>query len=128
MTPRQSFWPRGLLTAGLAAMLIGAIDPIEGAAMILPAGIVAALGAGLAKSRYLGLLYSACGLIAAGVAALVVLTVLGGTGGATGRSERWGLSLAPYPAGWIPGVVGCVLTLREIGRKRKKTIAPVRKD
>ncbi len=111
-------WSRALLIAGLGAMVIGAIDPIEGAAVILPGGVVGALGASLGKARYRRLLYWACGLIAAGVGALAVLTVLGGAGGDTGRSERWGLFLLPYPAGWILGVLGSFLSLREIRREQ----------
>jgi hypothetical protein len=116
-------WSLALLIAGLAAMVIGAIDPIEGAAIILPGSMVSALGARLGKARYRRLLYWACGLIAAGVGALAVLTVLGGTGGDTGRSEWWGLFFLPYPAGWILGILGSFLSLREIRRERK-TRAP----
>ncbi len=109
---RLQKWSRALLIAGLGAMVIGAIDPIEGAAVILPGSMVGALGANLGKSRYRRLLYWACGLIAAGVGALAVLTVLGGTGGDTGRSKWCGLSLLPYPAGWIVGVFGSLLNLK----------------
>ena len=31
-----TFWPRVLMIAGLAGMLIGAIDPLEGSLIILP--------------------------------------------------------------------------------------------
>ncbi|HZT33918.1 MAG TPA: hypothetical protein VFA33_28770 [Bryobacteraceae bacterium] len=92
-------------------MLIGAIDPLEGSVIILPASAIAAFGAHLGRHRGRRLLFWGFGLIAAGVATLFVLSSLGGTGGRTGRSNWWLLTLLPYPAGWILGVAGVILSL-----------------
>ena len=44
---------------------------------------------------------------------MIVLTILGGIGGHSGRSLWWGLFVLPYPLGWIIGIVGAVLALVE---------------
>ena len=99
-------------------MSIGALDPLEGAVLILPGAGLAALGTLLTPSRYRKLLGWSFVLIAAGVGAMMVLTVLGGTGGNSGRSMWWALTVLPYPAGWIMGIAGSVLRLVEIKRAR----------
>ena len=107
---------RLLVIIGLVGMVIGALDPIEGAFLILPASGVAALGGGLARTRHRRLLYWACGLVAVGLGVMIVFTALGGIGGRSGRSMWWGLLLLPYPVGWILGIAGSILSLRDIRR------------
>jgi hypothetical protein len=98
---------------GLAGMLIGAVDPLEGSLLILPATALVALGAMVEKSRRRILVYWSLALVAAGVAAMFILSWLGGIGGSHGHSWWWGILLLPYPAGWISGIVGGVLCLIE---------------
>jgi len=50
-------WSRILVIVGLVAMLIGAIDPLEGSLVILPGTGMVALGALLGNSRHRKLLY-----------------------------------------------------------------------
>ena len=88
MTARQK-WSRVLVVVGLAAMLLGAVDPLEGAFVILPAAALVAAGAFLTGSRYRIPLYWSVLQIAVGVAALIALSVMGGIGGTTGRSMWW---------------------------------------
>jgi hypothetical protein len=102
-----------LVIVGLIAMLIGAIDPLEGSFVILPGAGFVALGAFLGKSRYRTLIYWAFILVAAGVGAMVVISMFGGLGGKTGHSMWWGLFILPYPVGWIMGLVGAILRLIE---------------
>jgi hypothetical protein len=94
-------------------MLVGAIDPLEGSFVILPASGVVALGGFLGKSRYRKVLYAAFILIAAGFGAMIIMTMMGGIGGRTGRSMWWGLLCLPYPIGWVVGLVGVILRLVE---------------
>jgi hypothetical protein len=84
-------------------MLIGAIDPLEGSLVILPAIAIVAIGGFLGKSRYRVLLYWACILAAFGVAALFVISAFGGMGSRSGHSMWWGLFILPYPAAgsWV---------------------------
>jgi hypothetical protein len=100
-----------LVIVGLLALLIGAVDPLEGALLILPGSGLAALGAGLGQSRHRRLLYWAFTLIAVGVGLMFWLSLIGGLGGDTGRSLGWAFLLLPYPIGWILGLVGTILSL-----------------
>lgn len=102
---------RLLVMAGLAAMVLGALDPLEGSLLILPGTGLAALGARLGRSQRRRLLYWSFLLTAAGVGALFALSAVGGVGGRTGRSYWWALVALPYPAGWILGLVGAVRVL-----------------
>jgi hypothetical protein len=109
----RTIWSVVLVIAGLLAMLVGAIDPLEGSFVILPGCGVVLIGALLGRSRYRKLLFWAFVLIAVGVGAMVVLSALGGIGGHSGRSLWWGLFILPYPVGWIIGLVGAGLRLAE---------------
>lgn len=108
-----TWWPRVFVIVGLAAMVIGAVDPLEGSLVILPGAVLVAIGALLGKGRHRTMLYWAVALVAIGVAALFGLSAIGGFGGTTGRSMWWALLLLPYPVGWVTGLVGAIRTLRE---------------
>jgi hypothetical protein len=119
---KRNRWSRVLVVVGLAAMLIGAIDPLEGSLIILPGSVLLTVGALLAGTRYKKLILWSFALVAVGIAALWGLSSVGGFGGPGGRSNWWALTLAPYAAGWFMGVAGAILSLRE-GRK-----APAKPD
>jgi hypothetical protein len=111
-------WSNILIHVGLLAMLIGAIDPLEGSFIILPGSGMVALGVLVARSRYRLLLCWAFGLIAFGVGAMVVLSMWGGIGGRSGHSMWWGLFILPYPVGWILSIAGVILRLIESFKSR----------
>lgn len=111
-------WSRVLGIVGLAGMLIGAIDPLEGSPIIVVGGGLAALAALLGRTRRRWLLCWSFALVAVGVGAMWVLSALGGIGGDTGRSLWWGLWVLPYPVGWIGGLVGAVLIVVEFSGRR----------
>jgi len=92
-------WVSVLGFVGLLAMLVGAIDPLEGSFVILPGGVVVVVAAILGKSPHRRLLYWGFALLAAGIGALWGLSAVGGFGGSV-RSWWWGLTLIPYPVGW----------------------------
>ena len=108
-----AIWSRVLIAVGLAGMLLGAVDPLEGSFVILPSFGVVALGTLIGKSRQRVLLGWSFVLVTLGVAAMVVLSWLGGIGGNSGNSIWWGIFILPYPMGWIMGLVGAVLALIE---------------
>jgi hypothetical protein len=101
-------WPRILLIAGFLAMLIGAIDPMEGSLLILPGSGLVALGTFLGNQHRGIIIYRLWifFLIIIGVAALWVTTMLGGIGGNSAYSMWWGLFFLPYPIGWSMGIWG----------------------
>jgi hypothetical protein len=109
-----TWWSRVLIFAGVAGMLVGAIDPLEGSIIILPGSGLVALGAFLSKSRYRVVFYWSLILVAVGVAELGVLSMFGGIGSGSGHSLWWGLMVIPYPVGWILGLAGVILELTDI--------------
>ena len=122
---KRNRWSRILVIAGLVVMLLGAIDPLEGSLVILPGSVLVTVGALLAGTRYKKLILWSLALVVVGVGALWWLSALGGVGdiGDGGRrSYWWALVLAPFPVGWVMGIVGGILKLRE-GRK-----APAKPD
>jgi hypothetical protein len=125
---RPVAWQWTLVLVGLIGMLIGATDPLEGSLLILPGTGMACLGAILGGSRHRKLLCWAFALMAAGIAALWVLSAFGGIrlhAGDTGRPMAWGLFLLPYPVGWMLGVIGAILALAEFFKSpdlRKATL------
>jgi hypothetical protein len=115
----SSRWPRILGIAGFCLILAGTLDPLEGSVLIAAGSGIAAAGAFLGKSRHRRLLAWAFCLILAGAAAMFIISAFGGLrmrAGQPGHSPWWGLFLLPYPAGWVLGIVGSLLRIRE---KRK---------
>ncbi|MFZ9745906.1 MAG: hypothetical protein ACO3G4_04665 [Opitutaceae bacterium] len=99
-------WSRRLFWLGVIAFVGGALDPLEGAGVILAGSVLLRVSASLPRAplprpRRWTLVTV---LIAAGVAAMFALSTGGGIGGDTGRSGMWLLLLLPYPAGWLLGV------------------------
>jgi hypothetical protein len=112
---RRMLWSRILSVIGVVALLIGALDPLEGSLVIVPATAVIALSAFLARSRFRRLAYWGFGLTAIGVSAMFMTGDLGGPGG---RSMWWALTLLPYPVGWILCLIAGVRLLIEWNRSR----------
>ncbi len=106
-------WSRILVIAGLVAMLLGALDPLEGSVVIVAGLAASALGAWIGGSRHRSFLAASFGLAAIGVAALFGMSAMGGVGGTSGRSIWWLLLALPYPIGWVMGLVGTIRRLRE---------------
>ena len=104
---------RILVIVGLAAMVVGVLDPLEGSIVILAGAFLATLGALIGRSRHRVLLSWSFVLVAVGVGAMWWMSALGGLGGETGRSYWWALVLLPYPVGWVMGLVGAIRRLRE---------------
>jgi hypothetical protein len=115
---KRMLWSRILSVIGVVALLIGALDPLEGSLVIVPATAVIALSAFLARSRFRQLAYWGFGLTAIGVGWMFIISALGGFGGETGRSMWWTLTLLPYPVGWILSVITGVRLLIEWNRSR----------
>jgi hypothetical protein len=104
----RSVSARWLVVLGSVAMVVGAIDPMEGSVGILIGSGLVALGTFLGQSeprlvRYRTLVL---GLIAVGVGALWGLSWAGGCGGNSGHSMWWSLLVLPYLIGWSMGMWG----------------------
>jgi hypothetical protein len=109
---RPTDWPRILVIVGLAALVIGAVDPLEGSLVILAGIGFVAFGAARGSSRQRFFLLWSFALVAVGVGALFGLSALGGVGGTSDRSKWWALVILPYPVGWVMGLIGAVRNLR----------------
>ncbi|MCP5515932.1 MAG: hypothetical protein H7A45_01585 [Verrucomicrobiales bacterium] len=99
---------RLLTLIGSLAMILGAIDPLEGSLLVLPGSGLVALGAvlGGAGRRDIAYRVGVFVTITTGVGALWGLSSLGGLGGNTGRSLWWGVLILPYLVGWSMGIWG----------------------
>lgn len=110
MTEKRS---RYFIIAGLVLMVAGALDPLEGSVVILAGSALAAVGAVFGMRRRSRLPLIALVLIAIGVIAMFGLSAIGGVGGESGRSLWWLAICVPYPVGWIIGLVGAFVLLRQ---------------
>jgi hypothetical protein len=110
---KRNLWSRVLVIVGLVAMVLGAIDPLEGSFVILPGSVLLTVGALLAGTRYKKLILWSLARVVIGVGALWGMSAIGGFGDTSGRSNWWALVMAPYPVGWVMGIVGAILKLRE---------------
>lgn len=101
-------WSGVLRIIGYVAMLVGAIDPLEGSLLILAGSGMVALGTltGKCERRLLKYRIRVFVLIAIGVSAMWGLTWAGGFGGSSERSYWWGLLILPYFIGWYMGLWG----------------------
>src|ERR1035437_2454787 len=104
----RSLWSRILIVLGSIAMVVGAIDPMEGSAIILPGSLLVALGTclGPPDRRLIAYRVAVFILIAIGVGAIWGLSAVGGFGGASGHSMWWGVLILPYLIGWSMGIWG----------------------
>ncbi len=96
-------WSRPSVLIGSVAMLVGAVDPMEGSLLILPGSGLVALGAWIGRSERRLVLYRLWTfiLIAIGVGALWGFSSVGGFGGPQGYSMWWGVLILPYLIGWL---------------------------
>ena len=104
----RGVWSRILFIVGSIAMLVGALDPMEGSVVILPGSGLVALGTffGRSERRLIAYRVWVFILIAIGVGALWGLSSVGGFGGNSGRSMWWGVLILPYLIGWSMGIWG----------------------
>jgi hypothetical protein len=105
-------WSRGLVIAGLAAIALGTLDPLEGSVVILGGIALVTLGAFLVHSPLRSRMYTALALAVIGVGALWGFSAVGGIGGNSGRSLWWAVTMLPYPVAWVLGIVGAIQLLR----------------
>ena len=104
----RMLWSRILKVGGGIAMMLGTLDPLEGALLILPGSGLVALGMFLGGKDRCTVLYRTWAfiLIAVGVGAMFGLSAVGGIGGKSGHSMWCGVLMLPYPAGWLIALAG----------------------
>jgi hypothetical protein len=109
-------WTRIVYIIGVIALIIGAIDPLEGSVVIAAGSVLAALTTYVTHDRHWKLFMLSFIMIATGVYFLFYLSSLGGFGGSSTLSWWWGILILPYPIGWL--IVVILLIIRIAKRKK----------
>lgn len=105
-----------LFTIGVVALIIGALDPLEGSVVIAAGSIIMASSAFLRRDRYRKLFMTFSILIIVGVFLLFFFSSLGGFGKGA-LSWWWGILVLPYPLGWLASIV--LLIFRHVKRPKE---------
>lgn len=119
----QPKWTKTIFITGVAALLLGTIDPMEGSVLIAAGALALAVATRFAADRHRNLFLLFCALIITGVIYLFAISSVGGFMGNTGRSWIWGLPILPYPIGWLG--ISILLVLRGIQNRKRKLLSPV---
>jgi len=109
-------WIRIIFIAGVVLTLVGALDPLEGSAVIALGSVLLALSTFLTRDHHWKLFLITMMLIIFGVFFLFYLSSLGGFGEKSGLSWWYGLLIIPYPIGWLTNIV--LLIIRAVHKKR----------
>jgi hypothetical protein len=102
-------WVRIIYIFGVIALLIGAIDPMEGSVVIAAGSVMLSLSTYFTRDRHWKVFAASTIMILIGVSFLFYLSSLGGIGGNSSRSWWWGTLILPYPLGWLMTVVVLIL-------------------
>jgi NADH:ubiquinone oxidoreductase subunit 6 (subunit J) len=117
-------WTRVIYIIGVIALIIGAIDPLEGSVVLLAGCTLITVTTFLTGDRHWKIFLTCLILIAVGVFFLFYLSSLGGFGGNSTLSWWWGTLILPYPAGWLTAII--LLIIRAV--KKPKTEASAKPD
>ena len=114
-------WTRVIYIVGVVALIIGAIDPLEGSVLIIVGSALLALSAYLNNDRHSKIFTTSLIMIVIGVFFMFYFSSIGGFGGTSTLSWWWGLLILPFPIGWI--TIIAVLISRAIENKKRKLIS-----
>ena len=117
----KSKWTRIIYIIGVVAIIIGALDPLEGSVLIIVGSALLASSAYITSDRHSKIFTVSLIMIVIGVAFLFYFSSLGGFGGTSTLSWWWGLFILPFPIGWLTIII--VLIKREIENKKLKSIS-----
>ncbi|MDN3677692.1 hypothetical protein QWY90_10225 [Flavobacterium paronense] len=104
-------WTRVLYITGVVGLIIGIIDPLEGAVIILIGSVLIALATYLTKDKHYKLFSVTLIMIIIGIFFLFYLSSLGGFGGTSKLSWWWGLLILPYPIGWLISIITLIVRM-----------------
>lgn len=111
-----------LYIIGIVALLLGAIDAMEGSIVIAFASILLVISTHYRNDKYWKLFFLSFVLISIGVSALFTLSAMGGIGGDSGNSAWLGLAILPYPVGWILSIVLLIMKAFQRSKKTESAI------
>lgn len=90
---------------GVVALIIGAIDPLEGSVVISAGSVCLMLSTLLRKDRQRKTFFILFLMILSGIFFLFFFSSLGGGRGTSSLSWWWGLLILLYPTGWLLAMV-----------------------
>ena len=111
-------WTRIIFIMGVIALIIGAIDPLEGSIVIAAGSGFLALSTYLTNDRHRKIFLVSLIMIIIGVSFLFYLSSLGGFGGTATLSWWWGTLILPYPIGWLISIV--ILIIRAVKKPKQQ--------
>lgn len=103
---------------GVIALIIGAIDPLEGSVVIAAGSFLIALSTYLTKDRHWKIFMVLMIMIFIGVFFMFYFSSLGGFGGTSTLSWWWGTLILPYPIGWLISII--LLIFRAVKNVKRK--------
>jgi hypothetical protein len=114
----ETKWMRIIYFIGIIALIIGALDPMEGSVVIAAGSTLIAFSAYITRDRHRKIFLASFILIATGVGFMVYLSSLGGIGGKSALSIWWGTLILPYPIGWLMTIITLICrALKKRGQK-----------
>ena len=111
-------WTRVIYIVGVIALIIGAIDPLEGSVVSLGGSALITVSTFITHDRHWKIFLVSLILIAVGVFFLFYLSSLGGFGGESTLSWWWGILILPYPFGWLMSII--LLIVRVIKKPKRQ--------
>lgn len=115
-------WLRIAQYAGVAAVIAGALDPLEGSVVILAGSIILAIVHQIKHDPQRKWFLLAAAMIVVGVFFLFYFSNLGGFGGSSTLSWWWGMLILPYPIGWLVLII--LLIWRAVQHRRLQHVGP----
>jgi len=115
---QKTNWIRIFYIMGVVALIVGAIDPLEGSVVIAGGSAVLAVSTYFMHDRHRKIFLGSLLMILTGVFFLFYLSSLGGFGGTSTLSWWWGTLILPYPIGWLMSIV--VLIVRAFKKEEKE--------
>jgi hypothetical protein len=113
-------WIRIVYILGVVALIIGAIDPLEGSIVIAGGSIAVAFSTYLTHDRHWKPFLILSIMIVIGVFFLFFFSWLGGFGGRSTLSWWWGTLILPYPLAWLTTIV--LLIIRAFKKPKPQTV------
>jgi multisubunit Na+/H+ antiporter MnhB subunit len=102
-------WTRLIYIFGIVALIIGAIDPLEGSVIISIGCILIGLSTYITQDRHWKIFMASLVMILFGVFFLFYFSSLGGFGGTSTLSWWWGTLILPYPFGWLMAIITLIV-------------------
>lgn len=117
---KKTKWSHIIYIAGVIALIIGAIDPLEGSVVVVTGSAFVALATYLSHDRHRKIFLLSFIMIAIGVGFMFYFSSLGGFDEGARLSWWWGSLILPYPAGWLMSII--LLIKRVLAEQKQKVI------